>query len=386
MTTKRQVRNLAAGAMMGLASLLSGCSNLVSEFNPVFRPTEISSTHKQRRLFDFGKQVEKLYESGAKWTLNPQTHTLFVRGEHYKEAMDEFGIVEGDTYTDLFQGSKIRFRVLDTVEGADGTKTQVEIAKEEGLIAGDRSFDTPFGEIPKATVTRSNLDRVLTAKAREFYHNDGLQVVVNETEYPHSTGPSTYFGQAAVSSYDTPASTISLAVVPNVQFASLAAPAADCKYLVDVKQTSNEETLAAKVPRVDGNGNELDEKAVHRAARQDPRLVDRVIVYGLAGNFTMGMYNEVPLNDKDMFVGLGNKPLNNFDAVVARVDQTVGGILNLTQAYRQGRVDIDFMTNETVYLESCKANNDKGNRMERATKWLNQASDLRDAAKNFAGQ
>jgi hypothetical protein len=375
---KKTLQRLGMSTVLGLASLAgtSGCS----EFSSLWRPNEISSTAKQRRLFDFGKQIEKLYESGEKWTLDDKTNTLFVRGEHYQEAMDEFGIAEGDVYTNFYQGSKVKIKVLDTVVNPkDGTKSQITIATATGIVAGDRTFDTPFGDV-KANINRANLDKVLTEQARTFYSNPKLEVVVNESEYPHSVGPNTYLGAGAGGSYDTPTGIIPVATTANTQFAALATPASDCKYVVDVKQTSNEATLVAKVKDTDENGEPLDEKAKRKIARQDPGLVDRVFVYGPTGNFTMGVYNRVPFNDGDLFVGLGNRPLDNFNAFVGKVNQTLCGILDLTAAYRQGRMDIDFMTHETVYLESHLANN-KGNKIERATNKLNQLGDLQDAAK-----
>lgn len=363
-TRKQGMRNAALGGLavvMGAVSLAGGAG--CSEFNPIFRPHPISSTVKDRGLFDFGRKIDKMYEGGEKWTLDDASNTLYVRGEHFSEAMKEFGIKEGDTFQDFYPQSKINVQVRKPVSAANGEITYTTIAEETGVVAGDGSFDTEFGSFDAET-TRSNLDNQMTKAAREMYKNSDIQVVINEETHPFSQGPNPFLGLGMVNSTDGAPSVLSLAVTPNMQYAVLAAPTKDSKYITLIKQDSNE----------------------NKVSRDDPRFVNRVIAYGDTGAFVTGVYNDLDFNDGDLIIGLNNRPLRNFDAFVGRVSDTVNGIVNLTGAYQTGRFNVDFMTNENAYLPSKLAESARGSNLDRLTNRVNSVSNFYDAAQGLGGR
>jgi hypothetical protein len=356
MTTKtRQLRNLAAGAIVGLASLLPGCKSGLSEFNPLFRPNEISSTHKQRGHFDFGRQIEKMYESGEKWTLNEKSDTLYVRAENFTEALGEFKIQNNGTYNELFEGARVEIAFDDPRTGKEESEVQI--------VANDGTIDSKFFGTFNAFATRSQLDDAITKKAREKFGDEDMEVAVRHIAYPMADKADTFLGFGAVNSTHGSLEIIPLLNQPmDSQFAAMAGPNADTKYIAHIKRITN----GAEVPK------------------DDPRFVSRVIAYGPTSNFVSGMYADINFGHKDYVVGLGNRPLDNLQAFVGEANETADGFLHMAGAVQQGRIYVDFFGNETVYLESHLANNGKGNKVERATKWLNQTSDLRDAVKRAA--
>lgn len=375
----KTLQRRVATAIVGLASLLgvSGCA--VSEFNPAFRPAEISSTRKQRTLFDFGQKIEKMYESQVPFTLEEKVHTLYVRGENFAETMEQFGVVPHGTYKDIGEDTRIEIAFDDPATGKEVSETQI--------VAHDGTIDSKYFGSFNAFMTRSALDRAITREARKRFGKKDMEVAVRTIPYPYAERPSTYLGQAAVTSPFGPAQVIDLMAIPNTaQFGAFLGPFADCKYLAQIKLVDNFQRTEE-----DDDGNKIVLNPNGVVSISDPRYVNRVVVYGPSGNFSSGVYQNIPLEHKDYLVGLGNRPLDNFDGVVCRVADTMDGMLRITGGYVVGRNDFDFILNENVYLKSQTQENPS--RLENAVNKTGQVKDLlgnvkgiRDTTNAGAGQ
>lgn len=339
---------LVAGAAVGLASLIgtSGCS----EFNPAYRPAEISSTHKQRNLYDFGQKIERLYESGVPWTLDDVTDTLYVRAEKFTQALTTFDIQNNGTYNELFEGARIQISFTDPRSGKDVSEVQI--------VANDGTIDSQYLGSFNAFTTRSKLDDKITAVAREKFHDPTLEVAVQQVPYPMAERSEVFLGFGAVNSANNPASIIPLTAQPlSAQYAVIAGPMADTKWVACIKLIGNCKTIQNT---------------------EDPRFVRRVIAYGPTGNFASGMYDDINFGNKDLVVGLGNRPLDNFQAAVGEIGETVDGITHLTGGYVAGRGDIDFIMHENVYLDSKQVPHEDG--LQKAVRKTGEAKSLIDNA------
>lgn len=63
---RRRLRNAFVGGLVSLVAAQGALTTGCSEFNPIFRPSQITSTHKERNLFDLGGSIERMYKSGKK--------------------------------------------------------------------------------------------------------------------------------------------------------------------------------------------------------------------------------------------------------------------------------------------------------------------------------
>jgi|SRR3989344_1568454 len=347
---QNRTRNRITATMVGLAGLLVGAG--CSEFHPAFRPNQISSTHKQRGLFDFGKKIEMLYEGGEKWTIDDSADTLYVRADAFSEALEQFKVENNGSYNELFEGARLQIAFDDPKSGKEIVETQI--------VANDGTIDSKYLGSFNAFTTRTKLDEAITKRAREKFNDSTIEVAVQHITYPMAERSEVFLGFGAVNSSNGPLSIIPLATQPmTAQFAAMAGPTYDTKYIAHIKPITNAPSVSA----------------------EDPIFISRVIAYGPTGNFVSGMYADLNFGHKDYVLGLGNRPLDNFNATVGTAGDTIEGILRVTGGYVIGRGNVDLIMNENVYLPSKTA--EGKNNVEDFTDRVNQAKGAVDAVKGL---
>jgi len=356
----RKLRTAAATAAVGLASVVSAGCSMISEFNPLFAPNEISSTHKQRGQFKFGQQIENLHESGKPYTFNRESDTLYVRAEDFHDTLEEFGLEDTGTFNEVFETNRIKVSYTNPKTGEKVEETQI--------VPNDGTIDTDLGSFD-AFGPRQKLDDAVTAAAREKFGDSTMEVKVQQVAYPMQDQPSIYLGQAQVSS-PFGGGIVHIGDQPlDLQMATAAGPTVDTKYVAVFKNTDN---LGSTLE----NGEVVDSK-------KHDDFVSRVVVYGSTGGFINGAYPKINFGHRDRLVGLGNRPLDNAIAANHKVGEYMDSVLHMTSGYVLGRGDVDFMANETVYLQSHLANNGKQSKLQKITGRIGEVTDAIGAVKGL---
>ncbi len=337
----------------GLAGIVASTGCAFSEFNPAFRPNEISSTHKQRGLFDFGQKIEGLYNSGDKWTLEDKTNTLYVRAENFTEALDHYNIKNSGSYNELFEGARVEITFDNPRTGQEVTETQI--------VANDGTIDSKYFGSFDAFATRTKLDEAVTARAREKFGKEDMEVGVKHVSYPFAERSEVFLGFGAVNSYHGGAKILPVAGQPlKAQFAILAGDTYDTKYAALIKHATNEATVTT----------------------DDPNFVSRVVIYGLTGNFVAGLYDDVNFGNNDYLVGLGNKPWANTRALLSEFGGLFNDISGASDAIQGAHESLDRFSRGN-YLEGNTIQEESG--VQKAGRVLGEVQGVTGSAAGIKG-
>lgn len=179
-----------------------------------------------------------------------------------------------------------------------------------------------------------------------------MEVSVRHVTYPFADRSDVFLGYGAVSSWNGPAEIIPLLNQPmKAQFAALAGPTADTAYILLIKHASNARQVDA------ANAN----------------FVNRVVVYGPTGNFVGGLYDDVNFADKDLLIGLGNRPMDNVRRNLAYIGGVGNDMFGVTEAIQGAHESADRLFRRN-YLPQNQGPNTTP--LQRAVKVTGQVSDL----------
>ncbi|MEK6818533.1 MAG: hypothetical protein AABY10_01215 [Nanoarchaeota archaeon] len=344
---KQTVRKTIAHGLVGLVAALPGC---VSEFNPMFRPNQVSSTAKQRGIFDLGQKIEGMIVGDKPFYLDSETHTLYVNAKDYHESLDKFKLNEKGTYDELYERNRIEIKYLDPNTGRE--------VVEDQIVANDGTIDTPLGSF-NAYKTRQKLDDEITLAARNKFSNPDMEVLVKQTNYPYAEEAAPFLGFITlINSQDAIINNIA-AQPTNLQGALVAGGMGDTKYAIMIKNINNNEER-----------------------KTDPELdyVRRVIVMGPTGSIVRGEYDKIKASHEDVVIGLGNRPLDNFQDFMGELFETFDVAGRATGAYMQTHSNLDLISNRNSYLPSRQ---NKTSRIGRFTNQTNAYSNALDASRNL---
>lgn len=364
-------RDALRAGVAGLGTLLlGGCSQLISEFNPLFKPAEISSTHQQRDWFELGRKIEGMATSRREYQLDGETGTLYVDMAHYNDALAEFGLTERGTFNELFETNEVRM-----------THTNPKTRESESvvqMIPNDGTIDTPFGDRVNAFGTMAELDEKVTNLARDFYQDPNMQVVVTQ-EHNNQDNPPLYLGFVTLS---TPHGAD---LVPRANFggllqqAALVGGMARSKYLMKIDRNSNDDhvrALLTKERKEIGDEREVTDSDV----MEHPMHVRRVIAYGYAGIVASQGYDKISVGDESIVIGVYNDPLKNANAFLDEVTQSLGKVADLTGQFMGTHSNLDLIRNKSRYLPQRES---RPSGLGRFTGQVNEATDAINSVRDL---
>lgn len=371
--TQMSLRKTVLGGLVSLlgATGLSGMSGC-SEFNKVYEPNPISSTHKIRGLYSLGQKVEGLLETGKPHIFEPETDTLYVRAENFDETLTEFGLRNTGTYNEFFETNRIEVKYTDPRSGKQIIEKQ--IVPNDGTIdvEGLGSFD--------AFTTRQGLDEIITKTAREKFGEE-VDVTVKQITNPMQDQPNVFLGYAIATS---PAglNILGLTTQPiSMQGITFAGPMADTKYMVGIKRITNIDSQTNGL-FVDSNN---DKKIID--SPQHPDYIRRVVVMGETGKFAGGVYPKIKAGDEDVYIGLGNRPLDNLQGTFAEVGETTEQFGRITGGFMDIYGDAHSIGHEWTYLPGRGLNKPaKPNRLQRMNGYITDVNNVIDGINGLNGR